>query len=446
MKKFFGTDGIRDRANSSKLNGNTLMLLGMALGDYFRDGEHRHRVVIGKDTRLSGYMIEQAVTAGLLSMGMDVFLLGPIPTPGVSLVTKSMRADIGIMITASHNKFHDNGLKIFDKFGNKLSDKVEMEIENLMNKEIEKKLAKPELIGRAKRLEDANARYIEFVKNTFPKRKSLEGLKVVIDCANGASYISAPTILYELGAEVVKIGVNPDGFNINKECGSTDTSMLVHTVLKEKADIGFALDGDGDRLIVCDENGKIVDGDQILGLLALSMKAENNLREDTVVATDMSNLGLEKKLNERSIKLLRTSVGDRYIKEEILKNNLSLGGEQSGHIIMTDYGSSGDGMVTALKILSILNDSKEVSSKVLDVFKPVPQKLLNFNISDGKVLEKKETKTLIESYKQELSSDGRIFERMSGTEPVLRVMIECNNQEKLDHIGKQISSYFSKFN
>ena len=446
MKKFFGTDGIRDRANSSKLNGNTLMLLGMALGDYFRDGEHKHRVVIGKDTRLSGYMIEQAVTAGLLSMGMDVFLLGPIPTPGVSLVTKSMRADIGIMITASHNKFHDNGLKIFDKFGNKLSDKVEMEIENLMNKEIEKKLAEPELIGRAKRLEDANARYIEFVKNTFPKRKSLEGLKVVIDCANGASYISAPTILYELGAEVVKIGVNPDGFNINKECGSTDTSMLVHTVLKEKADIGFALDGDGDRLIVCDENGKIVDGDQILGLLALSMKAENNLREDTVVATDMSNLGLEKKLNEHSIKLLRTSVGDRYIKEEIIKNNLSLGGEQSGHIIMKDYGSSGDGMVTALKILSILNDSKEVSSKVLDVFKPVPQKLLNFNISDGKVLEKKETKTLIESYKQELSSDGRIFERMSGTEPVLRVMIECNNPEKLDHIEKQISSYFSKFN
>jgi phosphoglucosamine mutase len=350
------------------------------------------------------------------------------------------------MITASHNKFHDNGLKIFDKSGNKLSDQVEMEIESLMNKEIEKKLAEPEHIGRAKRLEDANARYIEFVKNTFPKSKSLEGLKVVIDCANGASYISAPTILYELGAEVVKIGVNPDGFNINKECGSTDTSMLVHTVLKEKADIGFALDGDGDRLIVCDENGKIIDGDQILGLLAVSMKAENNLREDTVVATAMSNLGLEKKLIEHSIKLIRTSVGDRYIKEEILNKNLSLGGEQSGHIIMRDHGSSGDGMVTALKILSILKDSKGTSSQILNVFEAVPQKLLNFNISDKKVLEKKETKTLIESYKQELSSDGRIFERMSGTEPVLRVMIECDNPEKLDHIGEQISSYFSKFN
>ena len=446
MKNLFGTDGIRDRANSSKLNGNTLMLLGMALGDYFRDGEHRHRVVIGKDTRLSGYMIEQAVTAGLLSMGMDVFLLGPIPTPGVSLVTKSMRADIGIMITASHNKFHDNGLKIFDKSGNKLSDNVESEIENLMNKEIEKKLSKPEDIGRAKRLEDANARYIEFVKNTFPKNNSLEGMKIVIDCANGASYIAAPTILYELGAEVIKIGVNPDGLNINKECGSTDTSMLVHTVLKEKADIGFALDGDGDRLIVCDENGKIIDGDQILGLLAISLKLENNLSKDTVVATAMSNLGLEKKLSEHSIKMHRTSVGDRYIKEEILNHSLNLGGEQSGHIIMKEYGSSGDGMVTALKILSIIKDQKSSASNALNIFTPVPQKLLNFSISDRKILEKKETKNLIESYKQELASDGRIFERMSGTEPVLRVMIECSNHEKLDYIEEKISSYFSKFN
>ena len=446
MKKFFGTDGIRDRANSSKLNGNTLMLLGMALGDYFRDGEHRHRVVIGKDTRLSGYMIEQAVTAGLLSMGMDVFLLGPIPTPGVSLVTKSMRADIGIMITASHNKFYDNGLKIFDKSGNKLSDKVEMEIEKLMNKEIEKKLASPEHIGRAQRLEDANARYIEFVKNTFSKNKSLEGLKVVIDCANGASYIAAPTILYELGADVIKIGVEPNGTNINKECGSTDTSMLVHTVLKEKADIGFALDGDGDRLIICDENGKIVDGDQILGLLAISFHAENCLNNATVVATEMSNLGLEKKLNEHSIKLLRTSVGDRYIKEEIIKHKLNLGGEQSGHIIIKDHGSSGDGMVTALKILSILKDKEEKASKILNIFTPVPQKLLNFSISDKNVLDKKETQSLIRSYKQELASDGRIFERMSGTEPVLRVMIECNDAEKLDLIEEKISSYFSKFN
>ena len=444
-KKYFGTDGIRAKANSSKLNGNTLMLLGMALGNYFTDGNHRHRVVIGKDTRLSGYMIEQAITSGLLSMGMDVFLLGPIPTPGVAMITKSMRADLGIMITASHNQFHDNGLKIFDRGGNKLSDEVENEIEGLMNLEIQNNLVKPEDIGRAKRLEDANARYIEFVKNTFEKSKSLEGIKVVIDCANGASYISAPTILWELGADVIQIGVNPNGLNVNKDCGSTDTSLLVHTVLKEKADIGLALDGDGDRLIVCDEGGKIIDGDQILGLLGLHLKSKQKLNKDTVVATTMSNLGLEKKLEESSVQLIRTSVGDRYIKEEILKNNFSLGGEQSGHIIMKDYGSSGDGMVTALQILSIFKNQSLPISQLLHVFDSVPQKLINFNITNEEVLELKETIDILNSYKQDLADDGRIFARMSGTEPVLRVMIECINQNKLNKIETELSAYFSKF-
>ena len=444
-KKYFGTDGIRARANSKKLNGNTLMLLGMALGKYFTNGEHKHRVVIGKDTRLSGYMIEQAITSGLLSMGMDVFLLGPIPTPGVAMITKSMRADLGIMITASHNQFHDNGVKIFDRSGNKLSDKVENEIESLMSSDIENHLANAEHIGRAQRLEDANARYIEFVKNTFDKAQSLEGIKVVVDCANGASYMSAPTILWELGADVIQIGNKPNGYNINKGFGSTDTSMLVHTVLKEKADMGFALDGDGDRLIVCDENGSIVDGDQILGLLALHLKSKESLKDNSVVATMMSNLGLEKKLSDNSISLIRTAVGDRYIKEEIIKKDLSIGGEQSGHIIMKDFGLSGDGMISALQILSIFKNQSKPSSELLKVFKPVPQKLINFQISDPKILELKETKEIIDSYEQKLASDGRIYIRMSGTEPLLRVMIECTDQKKLDKIETELNSYFSKF-
>ena len=333
-KKYFGTDGIRARSNSEKLNGLTLMKLGMALGQYFKTGDHRHRVVIGKDTRLSGYMIEQAVTSGLLSMGMDVFLFGPIPTPAVAMLTKSMRADLGIMITASHNKFEDNGLKIFDKDGNKLSDETELKIEELMNSSLEKSLINSESIGRAKRLEDANARYVEFLKNTFPKSQRLDGLKIVMDCANGASYISAPLILWELGAEVIEIGNSPDGFNINENCGSTDTRLLSEKVIEEKADIGIALDGDGDRIIISDENGHIVDGDQILGLLSLDLKNRGQLLQNKVVGTSMTNKGLEKKFNDHGIELVRTDVGDRYVKERMIQENLNIGGEQSGHIIM----------------------------------------------------------------------------------------------------------------
>ena len=445
MKKtFFGTDGIRAESNSSVLNGRTMMKLGMALGKYFTYGNHRHTAVIGKDTRLSGYMIEQAVTSGLLSMGMDVFLFGPIPTPGVAMLTKSMRADLGIMITASHNKFTDNGLKIFDKNGNKLSDEIELEIERLMTMRLEEELIEPEKIGRAKRLDDANGRYLEFLKNTFPSKQRLEGLKIVVDCANGASYISAPIVFWELGAEVIQIGVKPDGLNINKECGSTDTRLLSEKVKENNADIGLALDGDGDRLMVCDENGQIINGDQILGLLALELKEKKMLTNNEVVGTLMTNVGLENKLRENSIDLVRAPVGDRYVKEEMLKKDLNLGGEQSGHIILKDYTSSGDGIIVALQILSILKEKGIKASKVLDIFQPVPQKLMNFKVNSQDILDKEDTKKFLSDCNNQIQEQGRIIARMSGTEPYLRVMIECNEQNKLNELSDSINHHFSK--
>ena len=445
MKKtFFGTDGIRAESNSSVLNGRTMMKLGMALGKYFTDGNHRHTAVIGKDTRLSGYMIEQAVTSGLLSMGMDVFLFGPIPTPGVAMLTKSMRADLGIMITASHNKFTDNGLKIFDKNGNKLSDEIELEIERLMTMRLEEELIEPEKIGRAKRLDDANGRYLEFLKNTFPSKQRLEGLKIVVDCANGASYISAPIVFWELGAEVIQIGVKPDGLNINKECGSTDTRLLSEKVKENNADIGLALDGDGDRLMVCDENGQIINGDQILGLLALELKEKKMLTNNEVVGTLMTNVGLENKLRENSIDLVRAPVGDRYVKEEMLKKDLNLGGEQSGHIILKDYTSSGDGIIVALQILSILKEKGIKASKGLNIFQPVPQKLMNFKVNSQDVLDKEDTKKFLSDCNNQIQEQGRIIARMSGTEPYLRVMIECNEQNKLNELSDSINHHFSK--
>ena len=445
MKKtFFGTDGIRAESNSSILNGRTMMKLGMALGKHFTNGNHRHTAVIGKDTRLSGYMIEQAVTSGLLSMGMDVFLFGPLPTPGVAMLTKSMRADLGIMITASHNKFTDNGLKIFDKNGNKLSDDIELEIERLMNTHLEEDLIEPEKIGRAKRLDDANGRYIEFLKNTFPSKQRLEGLKVVIDCANGASYLSAPKVLWELGAEVIQIGVKPNGLNINDKCGSTDTKLLSEKVIENKADIGLALDGDGDRLIICDENGEVIDGDQILGLLALKMKEKGILKNDLVVGTLMTNVGLEKKLEDSSIGLIRAPVGDRYVKEEMLKEDLNLGGEQSGHIILRDFTSSGDGIVVSLQVLSFLGETGIKASKLLDIFQPVPQKLMNFKVHSKEVLEMENTKKFLSDCYSKVHEHGRIVTRMSGTEPLLRIMIECKEQNKLNELSENINNYFSK--
>ena len=442
-KKYFGTDGIRARSNSEKLNGLTLMKLGMALGQYFKTGDHRHRVVIGKDTRLSGYMIEQAVTSGLLSMGMDVFLFGPIPTPAVAMLTKSMRADLGIMITASHNKFEDNGLKIFDKDGNKLSDETELKIEELMNSSLEKSLINSESIGRAKRLEDANARYVEFLKNTFPKSQRLDGLKIVMDCANGASYISAPLILWELGAEVIEIGNSPDGFNINENCGSTDTRLLSEKVIEEKADIGIALDGDGDRIIISDENGHIVDGDQILGLLSLDLKNRGQLLQNKVVGTSMTNKGLEKKFNDHGIELVRTDVGDRYVKERMIQENINIGGEQSGHIIMRDFTNTGDGMVVALQILSVLKSNKKNVSDLMKFFEPVPQKLINVQVHSRDILENEKTNNFFSQIKEKVADQGRIIVRMSGTEPLLRVMVECETEKRLNEISDQVEKYFS---
>ena len=442
-KKYFGTDGIRARSNSEKLNGLTLMKLGMALGQYFKTGDHRHRVVIGKDTRLSGYMIEQAVTSGLLSMGMDVFLFGPIPTPAVAMLTKSMRADLGIMITASHNKFEDNGLKIFDKDGNKLSDETELKIEELMNSSLEKSLINSESIGRAKRLEDANARYVEFLKNTFPKSQRLDGLKIVMDCANGASYISAPLILWELGAEVIEIGNSPDGFNINENCGSTDTRLLSEKVIEEKADIGIALDGDGDRIIISDENGHIVDGDQILGLLSLDLKNRGQLLQNKVVGTSMTNKGLEKKFNDHGIELVRTDVGDRYVKERMIQENLNIGGEQSGHIIMRDFTNTGDGMVVALQILSVLKSNKKNVSDLMKFFEPIPQKLINVQVHSRDILENEKTNNFFSQIKEKVADQGRIIVRMSGTEPLLRVMVECETEKRLNEISDQVEKYFS---
>ena len=442
-KKYFGTDGIRARSNSEKLNGLTLMKLGMALGQYFKTGDHRHRVVIGKDTRLSGYMIEQAVTSGLLSMGMDVFLFGPIPTPAVAMLTKSMRADLGIMITASHNKFEDNGLKIFDKDGNKLSDETELKIEELMNSSLEKSLINSESIGRAKRLEDANARYVEFLKNTFPKSQRLDGLKIVMDCANGASYISAPLILWELGAEVIEIGNSPDGFNINENCGSTDTRLLSERVIEEKADIGIALDGDGDRIIISDENGHIVDGDQILGLLSLDLKNRGQLLQNKVVGTSMTNKGLEKKFNDHGIELVRTDVGDRYVKERMIQENIVIGGEQSGHIIMRDFTNTGDGMVVALQILSVLKSNKKNVSDLMKFFEPIPQKLINVKVDSRDILENEKTNNFFSQIEEKVADQGRIIVRMSGTEPLLRVMVECETEKRLNEISDQVEKYFS---
>ena len=444
QKKYFGTDGIRALSNSPKLNGLTMMRLGMSLGKLFTNGEHKHRVVIGKDTRLSGYAIEQSITSGLLSMGLDVLLLGPIPTPGVAMLAKSMRADLGIMISASHNSYLDNGIKIFDKNGNKLSDETELEIERLMDSSIEEYLVSPEKMGRAKRLEDANARYIEFQKNTFPKKINLEGLKIVLDCANGAAYKSAPIILWELGAEVIAIGVNPNGLNINHECGSTHPENMAKKVVEEKANLGICLDGDGDRIIICDEKGKIIDGDQILALLALHWKKYDQLSSNAIVATSMSNLGLENILSKNNIKLHRANVGDRYVKEMMLDINANIGGEQSGHIILRDFISTGDGMITALQVLRIIIEKNQLSSDILNVFDPVPQKLLNFNIVDGSILKENKTIKMIDNCKSMLGSEGRIFARMSGTESLLRVMIECKSSSILDKVIEEVDSFFTK--
>jgi len=427
-KRFFGTDGIRGTANQSPMTAETALRVGMAAGRVFTRGDHRHRVVIGKDTRLSGYMIEPALVAGFTSVGMDVFQFGPLPTPAVAMLTRSMRADLGVMISASHNAFHDNGIKLFGPDGFKLSDQVELEIESLMVNGFDEGLAEPDELGRAKRIEDAQARYIEFVKSTFPKHLRLEGLKIVVDCANGASYRVAPTALWELGAEVVALGVKPNGFNINKDCGSTAPQRLCEAVRNEGADIGIALDGDADRVIIADDKGNIIDGDQILALVAESWSQHERLSSPGVVATIMSNLGLEKFLEGLSLSLARTSVGDRYVVEYMREHGLNVGGEQSGHIVLSDFTTTGDGLIAALQVLAVIQETGRSASEVCHLFDPYPQILENVRYQEGAPLENKTVREAIAHGEGTLGKTGRLVIRKSGTEPLIRVMAEGENE------------------
>jgi len=439
-KKYFGTDGIRGTANKFPMTAEIALKVGMAVGAKFTNGDHRHRVVIGKDTRLSGYVIEPALTAGFAAVGMDVFLVGPVPTPAVSMLTKSLRADIGIMISASHNPYYDNGIKIFNRDGHKLSDKLELEIEALIDGDITPFLAESENFGRVKRLEDARGRYIEFVKNSFPKDKTLTGLKVVVDCANGASYSMAPTIFRELGAEVIEIGVEPNGFNINEKCGSTYPDTICRKVLEEKADIGIALDGDADRLLIINEQGHAVSGDKLIALIAEKLHNDGDLKKDTVVITQMSNLALENYLSYIGVSTLRTQVGDRYVLEEMKKSGCNFGGEQSGHIVLSDYSTTGDGLVAALQVLSAVCDAKKPVSEVLNLFELFPQILKNTKFEVGKKnpLEENSVKKFIEEKSQELGNEGRVLVRKSGTENLIRVMVEGKSRNQIIKITDEI--------
>lgn len=445
-RKYFGTDGIRGRANSSPMDAETALKVGMAAGHYFTRGTHRHKVVIGKDTRLPGYLIENALTAGFIAAGMDVLLVGPLPTPAVAMITRSMRADIGVMISASHNTYEDNGIKLFNPNGTKLSDEVEIAIEKLIDANPAKLRVSPENLGRAKRIDDAAGRYVEYVKFTFPKRQSLDGLKVVVDCANGASYNLAPTIFWELGAEVVSIGVDPNGFNINKGCGSTYPSLLCETVKREKADIGIALDGDADRVIACDENGEIIDGDQIMASIATYWKNNGKLQGGGIVATQMSNLAMEKYLNEQGLHVERVQVGDRYVVAKMREKGYNLGGEQSGHIIFSDFTTTGDGLVAALQMMAFIVEEKKKASKALRVFKPMPQILTNVKFSNNSTdpLKNKNVKSIISSYEKSLAGKGRIFIRKSGTEPLIRVMVEGEDKNKITKISQEIALEIKK--
>ena len=438
-RKYFGTDGIRGTANTPPMTAEIALKLGLAVGYHFTSGKHKHKVIIGKDTRLSGYMVEPALTAGLISMGMDVVLVGPLPTPAIAYLTKSMRADIGVMISASHNAYEDNGIKIFDAEGKKLNDEVESEIEELMQQDLTSKLAPPSELGRAKRLENARGRYIEFVKNTFPKNKTLEGVKLVLDCANGAGYHVAPIIFQELGAEVIAINDKPNGFNINKECGSTYPKNLSKAVLENKAQLGIALDGDADRLLMCDEKGEAVDGDQLMGVIAANLKNSGQLKNNAVVATVMSNLGLEIYLKELGIELHRTQVGDRYVTEYMRENNCNFGGEQSGHLVLSDYSATGDALVAALQVLAAY-DAKKPFSKFVRCFAPLPQILKNYRYQDWQNADElvEKAQNIATDAERALKGEGRILIRKSGTEPLIRVMAEGTNQQEVEKLADHI--------
>lgn len=427
-RKYFGTDGIRGRANGV-ITPDLALRVGQATGIAFRRGEHRHRVVIGKDTRLSGYMIETALIAGFTSVGMDVLQLGPMPTPAVAMLTRSMRADLGVMISASHNPYEDNGIKLFGPDGYKLNDEVEAEITRLIDSDLGKQLSTAAMLGRAKRIESAHARYIEFAKRTLPRNLSLEGLRIVVDCANGAAYKVAPEALWELGAEVISIGVEPDGFNINKDVGSTRPEALSLKVRELRADLGIALDGDADRVLIVDEQGQVVDGDQLMGVIARSWQEDGRLAAPGIVATVMSNLGLERYLAGLGLSLARTAVGDRYVLEHMRNHGFNLGGEQSGHIILSDYATTGDGLVAALQLLAVVKRQERPVSEVCHCFEPLPQILKNVRYKQGRPLEEKPVVSAIEAAKQMLGEGGRLVIRPSGTEPVIRVMAEGDDRD-----------------
>jgi phosphoglucosamine mutase len=437
-KRYFGTDGIRGRANTFPMTAEVAMKVGMAAGTAFRNGSHRHRVVLGKDTRLSGYMIENAMVAGFCAAGMDVFLLGPVPTPAVAMLARSLRADIGVMISASHNAYSDNGIKLFGPDGYKLSDEIEDRIEALLDQDSELQLADASALGRAKRIDGVHDRYVEFAKRTLPRSMSLSGLRVVVDCANGAGYKVAPAVLWELGAEVVAINDEPNGFNINEDCGSTDPAALCRKVHEVRADIGIALDGDADRVVIVDETGTVIDGDQIMALIAQSWQEANRLAGGGVVATVMSNLGLERFLNGLNLTLQRTKVGDRYVVEHMRAHGFNVGGEQSGHIVLSDFSTTGDGLLSALQVLACLKRQDKPASELLAKFEPVPQLLKNVRFAGGKPLESAPVKAAIEGARDRLGKNGRLVIRPSGTEPLIRVMAEADDRGLVEKVVDEI--------
>jgi phosphoglucosamine mutase len=438
-RTYFGTDGIRGTANEGHMTADIAQKVGMAAGRVFNRGDHRHKVVIAKDTRLSGYMIETALASGFLSTGMDVLYVGPMPTPGVAFLTRAMRADLGIMISASHNPYFDNGIKLFGPDGYKLSDALELEIEALMESDLTAALSATTDIGRAKRLEDAPGRYIEFVKSTFPKHLSLEGLKIVIDCANGAGYVVGPIILYELGAEVIPIHVKPNGLNVNMACGSTHPASLQEAVLKEKADLGIALDGDADRLIIVDEKGAVLDGDQLMAMVAKQWHNTGTLRGGGIVSTHMANLGLEHFLQDLGLALHRTKVGDRYVMEHMRNHKLNVGGEPSGHIIMSDYVTTGDALIAALQILALKIEDGRPVSEAARMFTPVPQILKNVRYEGANPMESDAVQAAIHAAEHRLGRTGRVFVRPSGTEPLLRIMIEGEDAPTIHALADDIA-------
>lgn len=443
-RRYFGTDGIRGQSNQFPMTPDIAMKAGMAAGLTFMRGDHRHRVVIGKDTRLSGYMIENALVAGFTAVGMDVFLTGPVPTPAVALLTRSLRADIGVMISASHNPYYDNGIKLFGPDGYKLSDEKEQEIEALLDADLTGSLAKPDGLGRAKRVDGVLDRYIETAKRTLPRSMTLEGLRIVVDGANGAAYKAAPEALWELGADVVRIGVEPDGFNINRGCGSTAPQKLVDKVREVRADVGIALDGDADRVLIVDEKGNIIDGDQLMAVVAQSWKEQDRLSEPGIVATVMSNLGLERFLSSQDLTLARTSVGDRYVVEHMRAHGYNVGGEQSGHLVLSDYTTTGDGLIAALQILAVVKQEGKPVSEVCNRFEPVPQLLKNVRFSGGSPLERADVKDAILDAEAMLGKGGRLLIRPSGTEPVIRVMAESDDPVQVNKLVDELVDLISQ--